>query len=271
MSHYSHHHVSFYVLCFSVADDLDLDASADDDLFSFFDDPMDELSSQAQYISPTDLCTIRNARPDVIDTCVTYPRAKCARALRRRGRTINDPESNDTRSSRLSTYQSTAKKYTKGSDYMDSFNNRYGNDKYVPTHSGKSLIAGSGYQFPKRTPHRIEQLMAFWENDFQVGENVYPKMGSWEKMGIVSAMKNVPKDYDKYCIYENFAKEWLSCSNNQAMWTHKLTEVYQILNCPNEHPKHYPADAQEYSIDSCSVLKKQTLTSHLMEKWYGAN
>ena len=221
---------------------------------------MDGLYSRAQDISPTRLSAIRRAHPPPI-----VPRTRYPRAIRCRSRVKAEPL--QTRLSRYNTYRSTPKKPTNDGDYMDSFKNRYGDDDYSPTHPGNKP-AGSGHRFPKQVPETIQQLMAFWENDFQVGEEVFPKMSSWEKVGIVSAMKKFPKDYKLYCNYENLVKEWLSGGKNQSMWNLKLTEIYKILNC--ERRKHYPKDAWNHSIDGCAVLEQSYGVSWMKDIYSGS-
>ena len=108
---------------------------------------MGSLYSRAQDISPTRLSAIRRAHPPPI-----VPRTKYPRAIRCRSRVKAEPL--QTRLSRHSTYRSTPKKLIKDTDYMDSFKNRYGDDDYVPTHSGNKP-AGSGHRLPNRCQRQL--------------------------------------------------------------------------------------------------------------------
>ena len=168
------------------------------------------------------------------------------------------------RSSQYNTYHYIPKIYTKGCDYIDNCDDGYGDDEFVVTPFSR-LATGIGYRFPKQMPNDIEQLMTFWENDFQVGQEIYPKMSSWGKLGIINAMKKLPNDYEEYCIYEKLVKKWLSCGKKEAVWYKRYwgLGLTQVLNYPKRRLKHYPVDHEKNVINNCSLPKKQKFTSHL--------
>ena len=82
-----------------------------------------------------------------------------------------------------------------------------------------SMSAGQTYAFPRVTPRRIEQLVKFWEKDFQVGSFVYPKMGSWESKGIEPNRNEDPaSDCRKYSAFKVLYRKWLECNQSREQW-----------------------------------------------------
>ena len=267
-----------------VGDDLELGAS-DTDMSSFFDDIVDPIGcvSRAQYISPTRLHAIRSARASLMRTRARYTRARYTRKTYKRATynreitardqdtVIYDFEPRHERPSRFDTFHDLSKKYTNGSDYMDSFEDAFGDDEYVVPLSG-IVSTGSGYRFPNMMPKQIEQLMAFWENDFQVDEEIYPKMSSWEKLGFVSAMKKVPRDYDEYCECEKMVKKWLACGKSKENWDmlNHGPQPAQIVY-PKRRANHNPADYKKKLINFAQcprIRNSQVNLSRQLSKRY---
>ena len=85
-----------------------------------------------------------------------------------------------------------------------------------------SMSAGCSYAFPRVTPRRIELLIKFWEKDFQVGNYVYPKMGSWESKGIEPNRQiNPASDCRKYGAYKALYTKWQECNKSREQWYRK--------------------------------------------------
>ena len=110
-------------------------------------------------------------------------------------------------------------------DYFDSLANQCesddDNDDYFCM-TCFSMSAGRTYAFPRVTPRRIEQLVKFWEKDFQVGSFVYPKMGSWESKGIEPNRNEDPaSDCRKYSAFKVLYRKWLECNQSREQWYRK--------------------------------------------------
>ena len=96
-----------------------------------------------------------------------------------------------------------------------------------------SMSAGQTYAFPRVTPRRIEQLVKFWENDFQVGNLVYPCMGSWESKGIApNRMFDPASDCRKYSAFKVLFRKWLECNQSREQWYRKY-RGHSLLDIAN--------------------------------------
>ncbi len=98
-----------------------------------------------------------------------------------------------------------------------------------------SMGAGADYAFPRITPRRIEQLVRFWENDFQVRDHIYPAMGTWDSLGVAPNRVDHPApDVRKFLAYKTLYQKWMECNRSKDQW-YKKYFGHSLLEIANGH------------------------------------
>ena len=116
------------------------------------------------------------------------------------------------------------------------------------------------YRFPRLTPSDIDEIVNFWELDFQVGHYIVPRIGSWESNSLVPQKDSSPVDYHKYETYRDLYRKWLQCNRSLDQWYAKygLMSLENIVHCSRKGQKRKFNTRRPLSATSRSPRVKRT-------------
>ena len=118
--------------------------------------------------------------------------------------------------------------------------------------SGRPSSASSGYRFPRYQPDEIDEIIDFWETDFQVGAYIVPKMSQWERLGITPSADTQRSDWNKYALYRTLYTCWVGCNRSHEQWTRRYwgKSLAQVVHTTKAHvEKVYPSDCTDIVTD----------------------
>ncbi len=106
---------------------------------------------------------------------------------------------------------------------------------------GKPLVK-KGYAFPRDLPTDIDDVVAFWELDFQVKQQIIPRMGAWEGLGIAPRRSHSAKDHQKYMSYKVLYLKWEHLNRSKDQWYRKYgwRSLHYVLTVRTSSTKLYP-------------------------------
>jgi len=125
---------------------------------------------------------------------------------------------------------------------------------------------GQGYAFPRRLPRTIREVVNFWENDFQVGDYIYPSIGSWEEKGLVPERYDDSENYRQFIFMKSLYVKYLGCNKSTDRWYRKyagktLSEIatFKPKNTKRRadssppSPVYMESDSQSDSDNDCVI------------------
>ncbi len=107
---------------------------------------------------------------------------------------------------------------------------------------------GIGYAFPNRLPRTIKEVVNFWQNDFQVGDYIYPSIGSWEEKGLVPERYDDIENYRKFIYFKSLYYKFVGCNRSSDRWYRKYAgkTLSEIACCKSQNHKRH-ADSRPSS------------------------
>ena len=107
------------------------------------------------------------------------------------------------------------------------------------TSTGKPDSMSTSYCFPSKGAKDITAVLSFWEVDFQVGDQMIPRMGSWEQNGISPQKDTDTAGYARYLNYKKLFLKWVACNKSMEQWHENYwgDSLLKIINRKNKVSK----------------------------------